>query len=195
MTDLTSLVQSVVTGLIAGGATAATTVGASWRDFKKRLTSLEERVGHAGSSTEAKTGFFLALHNLEASLRGPLTELTERFNKFRREVDGWADDPPDWAHRLVRTKTGSSTNLEFFTELEGRLDARVKSLAERIKRLEENLEEHLRKVKRDELITLDEYQADSRKRSEEIAKIRENLSTTNAFLKGVMAAMGYIDHE
>lgn len=197
MSDLVPLVQSIVTGLIAGGASAATTVGASWRDFKKRLTALEEKVGNPGSSTEAKTGFFLAIQNLEASLRNPLTELGDKVVKLRREVDNWADDPPDWAHRLVRSKTNStSVNLEIFQELEGRFDARVKSLADRVKRMEETLDEIARRSKRPPgFVTVEEYQDDSRKRGEEIAKIRENLSVTNGFLRGVMATMGYIDHE
>jgi len=196
MADLVPLIQSIVTGLIAGGATAATTVGASWRDFKKRLTALEEKVGNPGSSTEAKTGFFLAIQNLEASLRNPLNELGDKVAKLRREVDNWADDPPDWMHRLVRSKTSSqSFNLEIFQELEGKFEARVKSLSERTKHLEEALDEHTRRSKRDGYVTIEEYQEDSRKRGEEIAKIRENLSVTNGFLRGVMGAMGYIDHE
>lgn len=196
MADIPSLVQSVITGLVAGGATAATTVGASWRSFKQRLAALEEKVGSPGSSTEARTGLFLALHNLEASLRTPLTDLAETVRKLRREVDTWADEPPDWAHRLVRGGARStSVNMEIFQEIEGRWEARLKSLTDRVKHLEEQLDDHTRRAKRDGYVPMDEYQEDSRKRAMEIAKIRENLSVTNGFLKGVMASMGYIDPE
>jgi hypothetical protein len=195
MDDISSIVQTVVTGLLAGGASAVTTVGASWKDFKKRLAALEEKVGHPGTSTEVRTGFFFVIHNLEESLRTQVNEVVDGHKKLRREVDGWSDDPPAWAQRLVRSRTGSSINLEIFQELEGRVDARIKSLNERVKHLEESLDEQTRRAKRGEYISEEEYKEDSRKRSEELAKIRENLSVTNGFLRGVMAAMGYIDNE
>ena len=71
MADTTPLIQSIFTGLLAGGASAATTIGASWRDFKSRLAALESKVGVPGSSMENSTGLFLAVRNLEASLRAP----------------------------------------------------------------------------------------------------------------------------
>ena len=38
-----------------------------------------------------------------------------------------------------------------------------------------------------------EFEAEGRKRSEELGKIREQLATVNGLLRGVMSALGYLD--
>ena len=45
----------------------------------------------------------------------------------------------------------------------------------------------------DDYIYRVEYEKDGRQRSEELSSIREQLATVNGLLRGIMAAMGYID--
>lgn len=180
MSDLTTIVQGVVSGLLAGGATALTTIGATFRDLKKRIAVLEEKVGNP----DPRTGVYLVIGSAVDDLR-----------KLKREIESWPDSPPDWMLRLIRSRANSSSmNLEIFQELEGRVEARFKGLTDRIRSLEEQLEEHTKRTK-NVGISRSEYDEDSKHRAEEIAKVRENLSVTNGFLRGVMATLGYLDDE
>lgn len=187
MSDSWTILQTIISGALTGGASATTTFLAVFKDIKKRLTDLEAKVGTA----EPKTGLFQALE-----------ALAEQVRRLRREIDGWHDDPPDWARGPARR--GTSINMEVVHEIEERMEQRLKSFAAAMKRLEDDLE---RREKRMEdglerstpgvrtFISRDEYEADSKQRAIEVAKIRENLASANSFLRGVMSALGYIGAE
>jgi chromosome segregation ATPase len=189
MADLPKIIETVVSGLLAGGASAGTTLLAFSRDIKKRLTELESKLG---SSEDPKTGLFHSVWVVE-----------EGFKRLKRDVENWEDDPPEWAKRLVsRTRTNSAMGLDHMLEVEQRLDQKIRTFNDRIKGYEDELEEVAKRVKTLEadeqpnvgkVVTRDEYEKDSKSKAEELLKIRESLATANGLLRGVMAAMGYLD--
>jgi hypothetical protein len=176
MSDSASLIQTIVSGVVSGGASAGTAFAAVFRDIKKRLKSLEDKVGDDGADGDPKTG----LH------------LDEIARKVKKEVDSWEEDPPEWLLRLInRAARSSSVNLENHAELERIIEQRFRTNAGNIQRLEERLE--LLQKTLDTYVSQVEYEKDARERSEELSSIREQLATANGLLRGIMTAMGYID--
>lgn len=175
-----SLIQSIISGVISGGGAAATGFLAVFRDIRKRLKELEEKLG---SDEDPKTGLFLVIERMDEVLK-----------KLKRETDGWADDPPEWLIRMVnRVARSSSINLEHHHELETLVEQRFKTNAANIRRLEEILERVEKSL--GDFVTRAEFERTGRERSEELAKVREQLATANGLLRGVMTALGYIDPE
>lgn len=188
MADLSAIVETIVSGLAGGAASGATSILAWAKDIRKRLTTLEEKVG---SNTDPKTGLHQSVVLLEELLK-----------RLKRDIEGWEDDPPEWAKRLVsRTRATSSMGLDHLLEVETRLDQKIRTFNERVKSVEEELDDALTKLKRIEadfadferLLTREEYERDAKAKSEEILRIRESLATANGLLRGVMAAMGIVD--
>lgn len=179
MADTTSILSNVISGLITGGTSMITTVLAVFRDLRKRVHVLEERLGNPGP--EIKSGLFLEVAGL-----------TEALRKLRREIDSWSDEPPSWANRLRRSSS-ANLNLEILQDYENRFEQRAKTILDRIKRVEETLEEHEKRSRTGIYITKAEYEEDSRHRAEEISKIQSSLSSANGFLRGMMGALGYLD--
>lgn len=188
MADLSAIVETIVSGLAGGAASGATSILAWARDIRKRLATLEEKVG---SSTDPKTGLHQSVVLLEELLK-----------RLKRDIEGWEDDPPEWAKRLVsRTRATSSMGLDHLLEVETRLDQKIRTFNERVKSVEEELDDATTKLKRIEadfadfnrLLTREEYERDAKAKSEEILRIRESLATANGLLRGVMAAMGIVD--
>lgn len=195
MPDFPKLVESVVSGLLAGGASGASTLWAWGADLKKRLIDVEAKVGQ---SEDPKTGLFHHVWSVEETLK-----------RFKREVEGWEEDPPDWAKRMT-SKVGSksSQSLEQVVEVERRIDQKIRAFSDKLKDFEEALADAKVRLKRMEndlaedetpdsgkLITRDEYERDSKIKAEELGKIRESLASTNGLLRGVLAAMGYLDEK
>ena len=179
MADLTKAIEGVVTLLVTTGAGAASTWLAVFRETRKKITALEERLG---VSEPTKTGVFLAISLVEESIK-----------KLRREVDLWEDDPPAWAKRLVARSRTQSANDQAFEEQTTRS---LKDVRDRFKRLEEDVEDLATKLHdREDIVSREEYVQDSKLRAEEMVKVREQLAMANGLLRGVMAAMGYIDAE
>lgn len=193
MADISKYIEPIVSGILAGGASGVSSVLAFAKDLKKRLTELETKLGQ---SEEPKTGIFLALWTVEESLK-----------RLKRQIEGWEDDPPEWAKRLVsRSRSNSTMSLDQIVEVENRIDGKIRTFNERIKTYQDNIENlasRLRKLEaaleEDEkpdsgkLITRAEYERDSKVRTEELLKIRESLASANGLLRGVMAAFGYLD--
>lgn len=190
MADVSKIIESVVGGLLTGGMSAATTFLTVFKDIKKRVTSLEERLGTA----DPKTGVYLALSFVEDGTK-----------QLRRKVDGWEDDPPDWAKRLLaRSRSTSSNDLSGQIAFEERVDRNMKEYRDRLKRVEDDIEAKIERIEREvekrmsakgtsHGVTREEYVKDSQTRAEEVIKIREQLATANGLLRGVMSALGYID--
>jgi chromosome segregation ATPase len=180
MADSTSLIQSLLSGLISGGTTAGTAILAVFRDLKSRLSSLETKVGSDG---DVKTGLFLFVDRLDESVR-----------KLKRELESWQDDPPDWLIRMInRGRSTNSFSLEHHHELEQLVEARYKNTSVMIRRLEQEIEDMRKRL--DSLVDRAEYERDGRIRNEEVAKFREQLATVNGLLRGVMTALGYLDSD
>lgn len=174
MADNTSLIQTIISGLLSGGGSALTAFAAVFRDIKKRLTALETKIGNDGTDGEPKTGLFIRVERLNEDL-----------SKLKKDVGAWEDDPPEWLSRLVhRTVRSTSVNLEHHHELEQLVEKRFRTNRDNIANLEEAL---------DNYVGHSEYEKDTRQRSEELSSIREQLATANGMLRGIMSAMGYID--
>lgn len=164
------LVKAVVSGLVTGGMSAATTFLTVFRSLTNRVRNVEELLG---SSVEPKSGLFLSVATLEDALR-----------RFKREIDSWEDAPPDWAKRMVnRAKLSSSTDLNTVVDIESRVDARLRSFQERLATLEQ---EHTTAC----CVTREEFLEDSKQRAAELAQLREQIATVNGLLKGVLVALG-----
>lgn len=183
MADVSSIIQSLVSGVLTGGASAGTTLLAVFRDLKKRLNELEAKVG--SDKSEPKSGLFLAIELLSEAQR-----------KIRREIDAWEDDPPDW---IVRAARRSSVSMETQQELEQRVEQRLRAFSQVLKRFEEEMDHRETELKRSAsktvFLTRSEYEEDSKLRAAEMAKVRENLSSSNVWLRGILSALGYIDPE
>lgn len=196
MADLAKIVETLVgalPGLAAGGASAITTLLTFARDMKKRLTDLETKLG---SAEEPKTGLFHTVWVVEESLK-----------RLKRDVENWEDDPPEWAKRLAsRNRSNSSMSLDHLVEVENRIDGKIRTFNERIKGYQDevdNLTARLKKLEAvledDEkpdsgkLITRSEYERDTKSRAEELMKVRESLASATGLLRGVMAALGYLE--
>ncbi len=204
MADLWS---SLISGALTGGAGAATTVFAFFRDARKRLDMLEKAVGTPGSAVEPKTG----LYALWANIAEAVKQQDDSQRKLRRELEDWHDEPPDWLARALNRRALSSSNLEQQQEFEQRVDQRIKMATDRVRHLEEAFDalserlnamadrivrdssDKLLKDAEDRFVDVQSYEEEARKRTEEIRKIQENLHAANGFLRGVMAALGYLD--
>jgi len=184
MADTASIIQSLVSGVLTGGASAGTAIFAFFKDVKKRLSELESKVGT--DKSDPKTGLYYTLDLMNDSIR-----------RIRREIDSWQDDPPDWAVRAARR---SSVSIEHQHEMEQRIEQRLRAFANTLKRLEEDLDRREEAMERSQpgvktFITRAEYEEDSHRRAAEVSKIKDNLSSSNVWLRGVLTALGYIDSE
>jgi hypothetical protein len=178
--DLGTL-QSIITSVVSGGGSAGAAFAAVFRDIKKRLKALEDKVGNDGADQEPKTGLYLVVERLDEIAR-----------KVKKELDSWEEDPPEWLLRLVnRAARSSSVNLEHQGELERMIEGRFRTNRDNIQRLEEKLEALENRL--DDFIGRADYEKDARLRGEELSRLREQLATANGLLKGIMTAMGYID--
>ena len=176
-----AVIQTVLTSVLSGGGTAVTAFTATFRDIKKRLTKVEERVGNDGVDGDPKTGLYLVVERLDEIAR-----------KVKKQVDSWEEDPPEWLLRLInRAARNSSVNLEHTGELERLIEQKFRTNANTIQRLEEKIQALQSTL--DDYMDRGEYEKDARIRSEELSSIREQLATVNGLLRGIMAAMGYID--
>lgn len=195
-----NIVQTIISGLVSGGAGAATTMLAFFKEMRGRIERLEKSVGTQGSAVEPRTGLYL----LVAQLGDQVKIVEDALKTFKREVDRWEDDPPEWLTRaLNRRASATAFNTEHLEDFEQRVEQRVKLAADRVKRLEdalshmqeqvENLPDRFSRETGDRFVDVETYEQESRKRADDIRRIQENLNTANGFLRGVMAALGYLD--
>jgi chromosome segregation ATPase len=178
MADTTTLIQSVLSGLLTGGTSMLTTVFVAFKDLRKRVALLEERLG---VPTDPRTGLHFEVMQLSDALR-----------KLRREIDSWSEEPPSWVNRIARRSNSATISIEILQDYETRFEQRCKGILDRTKRVEEALEDH-EKRGRTVFITKAEYEEDSLHRAEEVTKIQASLASANGCLRGVMGALGYLD--
>lgn len=191
MAEPSEIITQIISGILTGGAGAATSLLGVFRATKARIAELEELVGQ---DQPVKTGLFLALFAVEETVR-----------KLKREVESWEDDPPKWAERLfARARSNSSSDLSTQVQFEETVNRTMRSFNERLSRAEDSQETKIRRIEEDveralseppagKLLTREEYLQDSRVRADEMSKIREQLATVNGLLRGVGAALGIVD--
>jgi chromosome segregation ATPase len=182
--DLPTILQGVASGLLTGGASAGTTFLAVFKDIKKRIADLEKGLGD--NDSEPPTG-----------LHGTVDQLSKSLRALRNEIESWRDSPPDWLMRIAQRASRSSTSNEMLHEFEDRIFQRLKRVEEDLDRREDKLHDEIEKSSPEfkAFVSREEYEEDSKRRALEIRKIQENLKSTNSFLRGVLAALGYIDPE
>jgi len=189
MSHWTEIASSLASGLLTGGASAITTILAAFKDIRKRLTLLEERVGLPSDTLNESRGLFKTAEVLNKGM-----------SSLRAQVEDWEREPPDWLSRAIsRARNSSSVNLEIQQEFEDR----VRTLIERLGRLETKVAEQRSEprgesrsegyVDMSRYVLLDDYEEDTRKRALEVAQIRESNASINGLLRGVMTAIGIID--
>lgn len=163
-----TLVETVVSGVLTGGATAATTIWGFFRTTKERLEKLESLVG----KPDPKSGMLLAVQLLQDAL----ARLQEQFEKLEERVkrqDEWG------AVGSVRTPMPFQSP---FVD-----DGRQREILRRLTDLEDEMKRLDRRIEgwSSDLEEMDE------KRSSGISKLREELASVNGLLRGLMAAMDF----
>jgi hypothetical protein len=192
MAEPTELLPQIITGILTGGAGAATSLLGVFKKTKERIADLEEALG---KEEPVRTGLFLTIWAIDDTVK-----------KIKREMDSWEEDnPPKWAERLVnKFARNSSHDLGAQADFEQTIQRSLRTFNERLSRAEDDLDAKMRRVEEDvkrdlaqvptgKSISRDEYLADSRSRSAEILKLHEQLATVNGLLRGVMAALGIVD--
>jgi hypothetical protein len=190
MAETSEIITQVVSGILTGGAGAATSLLGVFKKTKARLAALEELVG---KEDPVKTGIFLTLYGLEETVK-----------RLKREVESWEDSPPMWAERLfARARSNSSSDISSHVQFEETVNRSLRSFNERLSRAEDDFEAKIRRMELEverelaeppgKLLSRDEFTQDSRMRAEEMLKLREQLATVNGMLRGVMTALGIID--
>lgn len=219
MPDWNTVAESLIAGVLTGGTSVLATLTATYRNMRKRLAAIEATLGEEGDTLKEPTGLFRSVKNLAGlverlqvrveddlkALKEELEHLKDDVYAFRRRVDSWDADPPDWATRLVRRQTsGSFIDLDAFeNRLDDRLrrfDQRLKTMESFVERLQEERKRASMRIRQQEdlsrkFVTKEEYEADDDKRVRDIVAVKENLATANGLIRGLMATMGLIDSD
>jgi predicted nucleic acid-binding Zn-ribbon protein len=170
----TSLAEAVVSGVLTGGATAATTIWGFFKTTKERLEKLEAAVG----KTDPRSGLMLAVQLVNEAV-SRLQDRIERFEDRLKKQEDWGNVG------IIRTPMPFDPHL-VNPEADGRIrDAlrRVGDLEDNVKRLERRIESWS-----GDLDKLDE------RRAQELGKLREEMASINGLLRGLMAAMDFDNH-
>lgn len=152
----------VLTSVLSGSASAATTFAAFFRDISRRLRQLETKLVSTEETSE----------RLEESVR-----------RIKRELDRWPDETPDWLVRAIRRTVNSGGEQDF-------LEQRLKSLSSTITRMEKDLADTAEAI--GDYVRRQDYDKDVLERAKELSAIREQIATSNGLLKGIMSALDYI---
>ena len=176
-----ALLQTIASGIVSGTGSAVTAFAAVFRDIKKRLKSLEDKVGDDGADSDPKTGLYLVVERLDEIAR-----------KVKKEIESWEEDPPDWLLRHInRAARSNSINLEHHQEMERFIEQKFSQNARNIQRLEERIDSFSKQL--DGCIDRGEFEKGVRERVQEMSGLREQLATVNGLLRGIMGTMGYLD--
>ena len=179
------IAQTVLSGALTGSASSITAVLAIFRDLKHKLAAFEERLGIPSTGLAKATGLHLKIEEVGDKCRS----LQETLGKQQKAIEDWEENPPDW---VFRTRNRASVNMEVQQEFENRIEGRFRNLQERVSRSIDDVETIRRRLD-ERYVMIDDYEKDSKKRSEDIAQLRENLASANGLLKGMLMAVGVID--
>jgi DNA repair ATPase RecN len=204
------IVESLITGLLSGGATAITTTMGVFRDVRARVAKLELSLGQ--KELEPKTGLMKEVEELKSTVsisqktlkdisetvetlgKGSPKETRDQLEALKREIANWDINHPEWLRKVLSRQRTSAYDIDEVSTLENRLLEKLKNVSSSIKRLEDRLDE-LDQPDTGKFLSKSEYIKDSEDRSDEMQKIRQELSTSNSLMRGVMAALGYIDNQ
>jgi hypothetical protein len=191
MSDWSKILEAVAGGLLTGGASALTTVFATFRDLRNRVIALEARIGQPSEGLRHATGIHEELHSFNEKFE----DISSDIRRVDRKIETWDDgNPPEWALKLVnRVHNRSSVNMELQQEFEARVEARLRSIQDRAVREYERITELERRQDDRKYVLQADYEVDSKRRASEISQVRENLASANGLLRGVLGAMGLID--
>ncbi len=176
MADLAKILESVLPGLLTGVTTAGTAIVGFFNGVKKQVDDLETRVGKFDPNTGSKSGIFLALYSLQGEVA-----------KMRKEIEGWASNPPTWLINLI-LQQASRQSLDTHA-LEDRIVRRS------IEAMTPKLDELFRRVNDLEgslstVVTMESFQEHSDRRAEEVAKVRELVANMQGILAGMRGYLG-----
>lgn len=174
MSELPKWVESVVTIAMTGGGAAATTLLGSWKSIKSRLDTLETKVGSDDPAN--RTGLLQQVFEMRTQVR-----------QMRVLIESWDETPPEWVKRVARPRSVSVNLDETAAFVEEKLAPTMLSINRRINKLEQSGPGLMSAVSRED------YERDSQARAEELRKIQQQLAEANGLLRGVMAALGYVD--
>jgi hypothetical protein len=169
-----NLVEKVVTAVLTGGGTAASTILVFFRDVRKRIDELEKKVG----STENRTGIAYKVYLLEE-------EAVVGVKKLRSEIESWTQHPPDWLINFGRRRSNAPGSLDEFVAMEDR----IRQMDRRIRELEEtfpHLEERVRRC-----ISEEDFAVADRQRAAEISVVRTTLAEVRGLLQGLQSVLGF----
>lgn len=165
-----SMIDTVLAAVISGGGTAVSTILAFFRDVKKRIDAIEQRLG----SVEEKKGLAYAIFVMEDGLNVA--------RRLRQEVDGWHNAPPEWAIQLLgRRRSPSLVNFEDFNDKFRAIERRIKDLEEYQGRLEKQVSK---------CVTDKEFDTADKERADEIATIKNTVFEVKGLLQGLQSALG-----
>lgn len=193
MPEWTKAWEALAAGLVTGSFSAASTLWAMLHSFRERITAVETKLGKPSGPIEAASGFHLAIERLAESIK----KLDEAFREFKtaeherlmkevqESLEKFSRDFRD-EYELGPRRASWASEVD-----EARLDGRFKALTDKLQTLQGTLD--LLDAKRDTWVTRAEFNADSKRRAEELATMKESLGATNGLLKGTMAAVGILD--
>ena len=181
MSDWPHLIQTLLGGVLSGGATAGTTVLTYLKDQRTRLEALEGVIGTPGSSVKPKTGIFVLFDQHDQNL----TRLQESLRKLKTEVDGWSEDPPAWVFRAVNRRSTLPDPDDIGLKVQ-RLGARLEDLQDQLNKLGGQL-----KTLSSDYVDRNTYEDDTQERATQIRRIEADLARATGFLEGVMTTLDY----
>ncbi len=167
-----TLVETILSGVLTGGATAASTIYGFFRSTKERLDKLESALG----KSEPRSGFFLAIQALNEGL-GKIQTHMEDMNLRVKRLEEWG------TVGVIRTP------MPFDPHAQGDSEARWRDIQRRMGDLEDNVKRLERRVDgwNTDIAKVDE------RRSQELGRVREEMASVNGLLRGLMAALDYED--
>jgi hypothetical protein len=172
-----NIVQSIVSGLLAGGSVASTAVIGLSRNTFERIKKLETIVGQDG---DPPTGLYLMVHGINEKIKG-----------IKYELSLFSDDhPPEYLIRTVkRIISSNSLNLEQRNELENLLDHRLKSYTNSIRRLEEKIDALDEKIESLDCEKCCHHDPSDNNDQSELAIIKDQLTVFNSALNSIITAL------
>jgi tetrahydromethanopterin S-methyltransferase subunit G len=165
LANLSEILQGVVPSALSGLGTAASAVWAYFREVKKKVDSLEKRLG----STDSKSGLVYQVAQLEWENK-----------EIKSQLEGILY--PNRGGR-INTLTGLEglLSIDQVVQKVSNLDLRLRDLEEKVSRVEG-------KLKR--FVTESDFTESDKERAKEISTVKETLSEVRGMLQMLQSALG-----
>ena len=181
MTDIPTLLQSILPGVISGGGAALSAVYSFIQSTKKEILEIKNRIG----SLDTRTGIVYDLNNLTLSV----SQLKDQVQVALKQINDLTTRDSDlgverWSkHPALATHTTDSFNGEVILQKVTFIENKVRDLEERAERVES---------KTRKFVTEDDFDQADRQRAEEIATVRTALAEVKGLLMGLQQALQMI---